>query len=409
MNNTDGVTKILTMILMIMSVILVITIIIALVLLVRKKTRDIGKKKNTQRGSSKETDVKGAMAYTKESIFDFMEFDTIEDNMIVQKNGKRYVMAIECQGVNYDLMSQVEKVSVEEGFQQFLNTLRHPIQIYIQTRTINLEKSITNYKSRVKDIELQYSRKSYEYNSMLESNKYNKEELDRTYYDLTKQRNLYEYARDIVDNTEKMSLNRNILSKKYYVIISYMPEEASSNTYDKEELRNLAFSELYTKSQALIRTLSGCSVAGKVLNSNELVELLYVAYNRDDSEIYGLDKALKAQYYDLYSTAPDVFKKKIKALDDQIRSEAVEKANKAIENVKNKAKAQALAEEKEKNMDELVSQMAKILIKQNKKRIGIEVADNAIEEINEEKKQEKGGKTDEKIKKTSTRNRKTTN
>ena len=59
-------------------------------------------------------------------------------------------MAIECQGVNYDLMSQIEKVSVEEGFQQFLNTLRHPIQIYIQTRTVNLENSISTYKE-VKD------------------------------------------------------------------------------------------------------------------------------------------------------------------------------------------------------------------------------------------------------------------
>ncbi len=57
-------------------------------------------------------------------FFDFMEFNGVEDNMIVQKNGKRYIMVIECQGINYDLMSQMEKVGVEEGFQQFLNTLR---------------------------------------------------------------------------------------------------------------------------------------------------------------------------------------------------------------------------------------------------------------------------------------------
>ena len=63
----------------------------------------------------------------------------------------------------------------------------------------------------------------------------------------------------------------------------------------------MAFSELYTKAQALIRTLSGCSVNGKILDSNELVELLYVAYNRDDSEIFGLDRAMEAGYEDLYS------------------------------------------------------------------------------------------------------------
>ncbi len=31
-------------------------------------------------------------------------------------------------------------MSVEEGFSQFLNTLRDPVQLYTQRRTINLEK-----------------------------------------------------------------------------------------------------------------------------------------------------------------------------------------------------------------------------------------------------------------------------
>ena len=65
--------------------------------------------------------------YTKESIFKFMEFDGIEDNMILQKGGKRFLMVIECQGVNYDLMSGLEKNSVEQGFLQFLNTKKERI------------------------------------------------------------------------------------------------------------------------------------------------------------------------------------------------------------------------------------------------------------------------------------------
>ena len=58
-------------------------------------------------------------------------------------------MVVECQGINYDLMSQAEKVGVEEGFIQFLNTLSHPVQIYTQTRKINLESSIQTYKAEV--------------------------------------------------------------------------------------------------------------------------------------------------------------------------------------------------------------------------------------------------------------------
>ena len=204
-----------------------------------------------------------------------------------------------------------------------------------------------------------------------------------------------------------MSLNRNILNKKYYIIISYMPEEASSETYDKEELRNIAFSELYTKAQALIRTLSGCSVGGKILNSNDLVELLYVAYNRDDSEIYGLDKALKAEYYDLYSTAPDVFQRKIDALDEKINENAIKLANEKIEKIKAKSKTQKVAEQREANMDDLVSQMAQILLEENRRQVGTEVVNEAISEIREDDaKRKKGGKTNEEAnKKATTRTR----
>ena len=42
-----------------------------------------------------------------------MGFDKIEDNMIIQKKGKKFLMIVKCQGINYDLMSGVEKTSVE--------------------------------------------------------------------------------------------------------------------------------------------------------------------------------------------------------------------------------------------------------------------------------------------------------
>ena len=411
MNNSNEITNILFNVFIFMVVLLVILIITYVMLKLKTKEKNNNGKKATAPDQKKSEKTRSKttssmLAYNKQSIFDFMEFDTVEDNMIVQKNGKRYIMVTECQGVNYDLMSQIEKVSVEEGFQQFLNTLRHPIQIYIQTRTINLEKSISTYRKKVNEIESQYNRGMYEYNSMLQSGTYTKEQMDKAFYNLTKQRNLYEYARDLVDNTEKMSLNKNILNKKYYIIIAYMPEEGSTDTYGKDELRNIAFSELYTKSQALIRTLSACSVSGKILNSRELVELLYAAYNRDDSEIFGLDKAIQAGYDDLYSTAPDVFEKKIRILDERIREESVDLANATIEKVKNKSQMQMLAEEKEETMDDLISQMAQILLEENKQYVGKDVVEQAIEELQEEdRKRKEGGEVDEK-KKATTRGRK---
>ena len=399
----NEISKILMVVLILMIMLLAVFSVILLVLQMKAHKRNNGIKKKPQvkeekgKGKKGENDKQVNTSYTKKSIFDFMEFNGVEDNMIVQKDGKRYIMVIECQGVNYDLMSQMEKVGVEEGFQQFLNTLRFPIQIYIQTRTINLEKSIQGYKDKLKEIENKYNRTIYEYNRMLQTENYTKQELDAAFFNLTKQRNLYEYARDIVENTERMSLNKNILNKKYYVILSFMPEEASGTTYDVEELRNMAFSELYTKAQALIRTLSGCSVSGKILDSSELVELLYVAYNRDDFEIFGYDKAMQAGYEDLYSVAPDVFEKKIRVLDEQIKNGSIDLANSAIEKAKAKSKAQQMAEEKEKRVDDLISQMAQMILEENQSVVGVDIAKEAVKEIKKESEQKKeGGKQNEK-------------
>lgn len=360
-----------------------------------------GKKKEENEETYKEVE-KNTSEYNIQSIFNFMDFDSIEDNMIIQKKGKKYIMVIECQGVNYDLMSQLEKVGVEEGFQQFLNTLRHPIQIYIQTRTINLENSVNSYKEKIKEIEDKYNRMNFQYNHMLETGGFSKQDIDKYYYELVKQKNLLEYGKDIVSNTEKMSFNKNVLNKKYYVIVPYYSEEIGDQKYDKEEIKNIAFSELYTKSQSIIRTLSACSVTGRILTSNELVELLYMAYNRDDAEILGTEKALASQYNSLCSTSQDVFEKKIKVLDKVIQEKAVDLANNTIEKIKTKSKAQIKAEKQEEDMDSLVRNLAELILNENKAYVGEEIAEEAIEKIKEE-----GEKQNEKNEKTSRRKKQT--
>ncbi len=399
---SNAISNILGVILIFLIALLMILSVVFLILKGKESANKIKEKNNSNKTNSntgvKKTDTKATITYNKKSIFDFMEFDSITDNMIVQKDGRRYLMVVECQGVNYDLMSQMEKVSVEEGFQQFLNTLRHPIQIYIQTRTVNLESSVNTYKAKVKEIQENYNRMKIRYDQMKQSETFSQEELQKYFYELTKQRNLVEYGLDIISNTEKMSLNKNVLNQKYYIVIPYFSEENTDEKYDKEEITNMAFSELYTKAQSIIRAISACSVKGKILNSSELVELLYMAYNREDAEIYNLERAMKAQYDNLYSTAPDVFEKKLKTLDEEIDRQAIDLANNTIEKVKTKIQEQV--EEKEDNMEELISKMAQVILSENKQYVGEQVAEAAIKEI-----QEGGNENETKVKKT-TRGRK---
>lgn len=329
--------------------------------------------------------------YDVQSIFNFMEFDKIEDNMIVQSKNKKFLMVIKCQGINYDLMSGVEKSSVEQGFIQYLNTLRHPIQIYVQTRTVDLSGSLENYKEKVRRLGDNLMQKEYDYNQKVRSGEYTKEQLNKQIFEVTKARNLYEYGADIVNNTERMSLNKNILSKQYYIIIPYYSDEVGVGDYNKDEIENMAFAELYTRCQSTISLLSVCGISSKILDSVELTNLLYMAYNRDEAERYDLQKAINSGYDQLYVTAQDVLDKKMKALDEKIEKEAIKKANEAVLRARHETEKEKQLKKKEAEFDDLMNKMAQIIIDNNKGIIGADVAQRAKDNISKEgnKKEEK--------------------
>ena len=151
----------------------------------------------------------------------------------------------------------------------------------------------------------------------------------------------------------------------------------------------MAFSELYTKAQSIINALAVCGVNGKILNSEELAELLYVAYNRDESEVYDLEKALNAGYDELYSTAEDVLDKRMKELDKKVEYEAKKLANETVMEVMEERENARKAKQKEEEMDELIRQMARFMIEENESLVGKDIADAAKNKIKGEGKTEK--------------------
>ena len=373
----NQISSFLTISLILLVCVFFVLLVILVVLMLKEKSSQKRSYTGNKDLPDEDKKVKKDVEYNKNSIFEFMEFDKVEDNMIIRKKGKQFIMVIECQGVNYDLMSGLEKNSVEQGFLQFLNTLRYPIQLYIQTRTVNLGSSINRYREKLKVIRDEYLKKQMEYNSMVNLNdEYSAKEINNARYELIKAQNLYEYGLDIVNNTEKMNLNKNILKKHYYVIISYIPEENNNTVYD-EEVKNMAFSDLYTRAQALISSLSVCDVSGKVLDSEELAELLYIAYNRDESETYQLDNALKAGVDELYSTAKNVLDKRMEEINAEIQAKAnIEANDAAVEAMMNQDKLRR-AKQKEERMNQLIEEVAKDLLDENEEILGEDVVKEA--------------------------------
>lgn len=316
---------------------------------------------------------------TQESVMDFMEFDEVIDNMIIRKNKTQYIMVLQCNGVNYDLMSEAEKIAVEEGFVQFLNTLRFPIQLYVQSRTLNLKDIIQDYKNRVEVLATDIERLSIKIKQALSSgNRAMREKLE---FEKRRKTNVLEYGMNIIEYVERMSSNKNILQQKTFVIVPFYVAELGGNleNFSKEEIDGMCFSELYTRAQNISSALASSSVSCKILDSEELSELLYVAYNRDESELYQFSKALDAQYDSLYSSGKDVLEKKEKMLDQELNIEAIDLATDSILKADNRKKEEDFRNAQEKKNK--IKQKALNLVEEYQNQLDPKVYDYTVEEI----------------------------
>ena len=316
-----------------------------------------------------------------ESMHDFMEFDEIVDNMIARKNRSQFVMIIQCNGVNYDLMSADEKMGVEEGFVQFLNTLRFPIQLYVQSRTLNLKNIIDEYKVRVSAVTEDIRKIEQKLRQARATG--NKAMVERLEFEKRRKTSVLEYGQNITEYVERLSSNKNILQQKTYVVLSYYTAEIGGNVsnYSKDEINNICFSELYTRSQNIISALGTSQVIGKILNSEELAELLFVAYNRDDSELYQLNNMLDSQYDRLYSTGKDVLEKRQEKLDEEINIAAIDLTTDSILKADKRRQIEEMKREQEKSKK--IKEKALNLLNQYEDQLDPRIFDMAAEEIKE--------------------------
>ncbi len=308
------------------------------------------KTKKTNTTKSTQTNAKDAVK--REDVFKFMEFDRILDGMIVQKNGSRFTKAIKCKGINYDLMSEVEQLAVEEGFITFLNTLKYPIQLYVQAQNIDLRQTIRVYEQNIEGLKAEYNDINTEYSKLASAFDVDEIELQRVSKERDSITNVYEYAADMVKNVEKMNRNKRMLQRNFYILVSYNTSEITSvEKFNKNELIDMCSTELTTRCQAVLGALASCSVSGKILDSNDLAQLLYNAYNRDDASLMNIKDSLDSGFYRLYSVSEDAFTKEQesleKYLDDRARLKALEAIKVAIMSNSYKTPAMEQLEEEE--------------------------------------------------------------
>lgn len=318
-------------------------------------------------------------ALNTESIYRFMDFDNIVDGMIVRKGGTQYVMVLACNGINFDLRSDQEKLAIEEGFQQFLNVIKYPVQLYIQTRGINYDNLIHGYQQKLSeinediresDVVIQKKRKE---GSELE--------LEEELKNKRKKINIKEYAEDAISYVSRLSNNQNVLHQKSYVVVSYYTSEMGPkiNNYSKDEIQDMVFEELFTRCSTLSNALMSSGVTSRVLNSEDLIELLFNAYNRDATEFISIENHIESEYDALYSTAKEVIEKRKEKLQEEISLDAINLATSAI--VKASKKRKAEIEAIEKTRSKRVKEEAKKYVESYRDRLDQKIFETAMENL----------------------------
>lgn len=196
---------------------------------------------------------------------DFVTIHEIRDSIVLLKDGTMRAVVL-ATSINFALKSSEEQESVIYQFQNFLNSLDFSIQIYVQSRKLDIRPYI----------------------SLLE------ERLRAQNNDLMRMQ-ITEYIHFIKDLTDFSS----IMTKSFFVVIPYetgvkvggvngLTNMFSSNkkTNDKEKDDN--FEEIKSQIEQRISVveqgLARCGVKIARLGSEELVELFYRIFNPGDAE-----------------------------------------------------------------------------------------------------------------------------
>ncbi|MCX6761680.1 MAG: hypothetical protein NTY33_02445 [Candidatus Moranbacteria bacterium] len=190
----------------------------------------------------------------------YLDVAEVKEDVIVLKNGSiRAVLAVSA--INFELKSTDEQEAIISQYQNFLNSVDFPLQVLISSRKLNINTYLDFLTTKEKQ---------------------QKTELMRL--------QISEYKNFI---TQLVSMS-DIMDKTFYLIVPFSPIENQEKSFfsnfsnminpqkgilEKREAFETYKSQLYQRVDHLTAGLSGIGVKIIPLKTQELIELLFNAYN----------------------------------------------------------------------------------------------------------------------------------
>lgn len=185
----------------------------------------------------------------------------IQDNVLIMSDGSvRAVLKLE--PINFDLKSDTEQNGIIYAYQSFLNSLDFPIQIVVQSKKLDLERYLMKLEQA----------KASEMSDLLRIQ-----------------------VEDYVGFVRRLISVANIMSKRFYIVVSYAVASKAAATsqfsglfhrrptgpiMDQDQFDRYR-KEVINRAGIIAGGLEGLSVKSRLLSSQELIELFYGIYNPD--------------------------------------------------------------------------------------------------------------------------------
>jgi hypothetical protein len=191
----------------------------------------------------------------------------IRDNMVVMKDGS-FRAVVACQSINFDLMSSREREGIEYSYQNFLNSLTFPIQIFIRSQRVD----IGPYIDRL--VQIRRGQDNMLLNVLMD---------------------------DYINFIDVLSQEANIMDKSFFIAIPYFPagdlndvknqakgffgkifaKQQQGPTKIDQATYSKATDEIKNRIDLVTSGLFQMGVKSVQLNTKELGELYYNIYNPD--------------------------------------------------------------------------------------------------------------------------------
>jgi type IV secretory pathway VirB4 component len=200
-----------------------------------------------------------------------LQISEIRDGIVILNDGS-FRAVIMCKSINFDLMSPQEREAVEFSYQGFLNSLYFPVQIFMRSQKVDLKPYLERMdKIRSEHDNMLLSLLMEDYIAFLGDIAQQTNIMDKRFYVVIKYPDIDQDVRKALkQSTSFFSGLAGMFSsgKTAHVVIDETSLEKA-----KAELRN--------RVQAVMQGLSEAGIQSLPLDTEELIELYYDAYNPD--------------------------------------------------------------------------------------------------------------------------------